>query len=129
MIPVAVRLHYLDDAFRSSDYFFDMTDAVVATQCVLHYSVMSTSFFYLKPFLAAFDSNLGASTKLDTVVATRSSERRDGAGNSGSHPSVRANSKVQASSEVERLPSNGTESSKAPMIWTSRSYSVHYEHP
>ena len=52
VIPVAVRLHYLYNAFRSSDYLFEVTNAVVATQCVLHFAVMSTSFFYLKPFLA-----------------------------------------------------------------------------
>ncbi|KAK4495084.1 hypothetical protein PRZ48_013411 [Zasmidium cellare] len=135
-IPIAFRLRYLHNAFYSDDYLFTVTGAILASQCALHYSVMSTSFFYLKPFLAAFNSNLGASTKLDTVVATRSSERRGGShGNSNSNKSwqtavqtaVQVAPPVQAERERENLHRSNSVDSDAPIIWKTRSYRVEVE--
>ena len=36
----------------------------------MHYTIMAASFAYLKPFLSAFNSDLGATVKLDTVMNT-----------------------------------------------------------
>ncbi|KAF2170387.1 hypothetical protein M409DRAFT_19210 [Zasmidium cellare ATCC 36951] len=137
VIPIAFRLRYLHAAFVSDDYLFTVTGAILATQCALHYSVMSTSFFYLKPFLAAFNSNLGASTKLDTVVATRSSGRRDGSqSNSNSNnkswhtavqTAVQTVPPVQAERELEDLHRSNSVDSNAPIIWKTRSYRVDVE--
>lgn len=134
IIPVAFRLRYLNTAFRSNDYLFRITGAIIATQCVLHYSIMSTSFFYLKPFLAAFDSNLGASTKLNTVVATRSSERRDGSqGNSKSwhtaaHTADQIVPQIQAERDRDTMQRSNSGDSDAPIMWKTQSYRVD-EHP
>lgn len=133
IIPVAFRLSYLDTAFRSNDYLFAITSTITATQCALHYSVMSTSFFYLKPFLAAFDSNLGASTKLDTVVATRSSERRDGSQGNGKswqtavHTAVQTVPPIQAERDRDNLQRSDSVDSDAPIIWKTHSYRVDVE--
>lgn len=133
VIPVAFRLRYLEIAFKSNDYLFTITGAIIATQCALHYSVMSTSFFYLKPFLAAFNSNLGASTKLDTVVAMRSSERRDGSqGNSkpwhtALQTAVQTVPPIEAERDRENLQRSNSVDSNAPIIWKTQSYRVEVE--
>lgn len=87
---------------------------------------MSASFSYLKPFLAAFDSNLGASNRLDTVVATRSSERRQATGASSGHGrGERKSQKVDAESLAAIRETS--EDSKAPIIYKTTSYRVEVE--
>lgn len=128
LIPVAFRLQYLKNALASNDYLFHATSPIIAAQCVLHYSIMSASLFYLKPFLAAFNSNLGASTKLDTAVATRSSERR-GVSKSATKDKHTPAELSQSHSEIpsDLLQRDRSRDSKAPIIWRTQSYFVDIE--
>ena len=106
--------------------------AVIATQCNMHYSIMSASLSYLKPFLAAFDSNFGASTKLDTIVATRSSERRGksqtGNEESSSHwRSRNGTGQTTTTPELGEAPMarrEDSEDSEAPIILKTTTYTV-----
>lgn len=71
IIPTVFRLIYLRRGLDADqDPQFSLTNAIIATQVILHYTTMAASFAYLKPFLRAFDSNLGATVKVDTVVST-----------------------------------------------------------
>jgi hypothetical protein len=71
IVPTIFRLIYLRKGLSiDKDTTFALTNAVIATQAVLHYTTMASSFAYLKPFLRAFDSNLGATVKVDTVVSS-----------------------------------------------------------
>lgn len=135
IIPTAFRLYHLNIAFHSADYTFAAVSAVIATQCNMHYSIISASLSYLKPFLAAFDSNLGASTKLETIVATRSSGRRGkshtGAGGSSGHRRMR-NDARQATvtselGEASTLRREDSEDSEAPIILKTTTYTVDVE--
>lgn len=124
---MVLRLVFLRTALHSSDYSLNAAKAVIAMQCVMHYTTMSASFSYLMPFLAAFDSNLGASTKLDTMVATRSSERRDNTAGSSGHwraveqkaPGIR-----QDGGSMQQRPREDSVDSKAPIIVKTTSYRV-----
>lgn len=109
--------------------------AVIATQCNMHYSIMSASLLYLKFFLTAFDSNFGASTKLETIVATRSSERRGkshtgGGGSSGHWRSRNDTRQATATPELGEAPivrREGSEDSEAPIILKTTTYTVEVE--
>lgn len=69
IIPTVFRLVHLKRGLESTqDALFAMSGAIAATQAVLHYTTMAASFAYLKPFLRAFDSNLGATVKVDNTV-------------------------------------------------------------
>lgn len=71
IIPTVLRLVYLREGLSDDkDTIFALTKAVIATQVVLYYTTMASSLAYLKPFLRAFDSNLGATVKVDTVVSS-----------------------------------------------------------
>lgn len=71
IVPIVFRLIYLRRALTTDgDPSFALTNAIIATQVVLHYTTMAASFAYLKPFLRAFDSNLCATVKVDTVVSS-----------------------------------------------------------
>lgn len=71
IIPTGFRLQYLNEGLLSkSDPLFDLINAAVVTQTVLHYTTMAASFAYLKPFLRAFDSNFSATVKVDTIVSS-----------------------------------------------------------
>lgn len=71
IIPTIFRLIYLRNGLSADkDTIFALTNAIIATQVVLYYTTMASSLAYLKPFLRAFDSNLGATVKVDTVVST-----------------------------------------------------------
>ena len=69
IIPTIFRLVYLKTNLQDPDPTFSLLYAVVAAQAVLHYTTMAASFAYLKPFLRAFDSNMGATVKVDTIVS------------------------------------------------------------
>lgn len=73
IIAIAFRLRYLDTALTGDSSLFGITNAVITTQVVLHYTIMSGSFAYLKPFLSVFDSQLCATVKLDTMQSYNSS--------------------------------------------------------
>ncbi|KAK3705217.1 hypothetical protein LTR37_013378 [Vermiconidia calcicola] len=124
VLPVILRLIYLQIAFDSNDFELKASGSVLATQCALHYSIMSASFSYLKTFLAAFDSNLGASIKLETVVATRSGDRTIDTG-SGNRPTRTAAGYTNA--ERGQPPRSVSEDSKAPIIFKTQTYRVEAE--
>lgn len=71
IVPAVYRLYYLQKGLHSSDdTLFALTDTYISAQAVLHYTTIAASFAYIKPFLRSFDSNLGATVKVDTVVST-----------------------------------------------------------
>lgn len=71
IIPAVYRLYYLQKGLHSlSDTLFALTDTYISAQAVLHYTTIAASFAYIKPFLRSFDSNLGATVKVDTVIST-----------------------------------------------------------
>lgn len=70
IVPTIFRLIYLKSDLQKSDPTFSLVYATITAQAVLHYTTMAASFAYLKPFLRAFDSNLGATVKVDTVVSS-----------------------------------------------------------
>lgn len=71
IIPAVFRLWYINRGLHAdNDALFALADAYIAAQAVLHYTTIASSFAYVRPFLRAFDSNLGATVKVDTVVST-----------------------------------------------------------
>lgn len=72
VIPIVFRLGFLGDRVSGSDATFDTTNAAITTQVVLHLSVMAATFPCLRQFLQAFDSGLGATTKIGTELGTGS---------------------------------------------------------
>lgn len=70
IIPTVFRLMYLKSDLQKPDPTFSLVYTVITAQAVLHYTTMAASFAYLKPFLRAFDSNMGATVKVDTVVSS-----------------------------------------------------------
>lgn len=126
ILPAALRLFYLRRAFHSSDYSIEATGAIIATQCVLHYSVMSASFSYLKPFLAAFDSNFGATIKLDTLAAAHSAQatKESGGGRKQWHSERHTATATQGDLDLNQLRRNNSQDSKAPIIFKTQSYRV-----
>ncbi|KAK6437724.1 hypothetical protein LTR95_006080 [Oleoguttula sp. CCFEE 5521] len=129
IIPTTLRLYYLRSAFNSNDFIFGATSAIISAQCVIHYSVISASLTYLKPFLAAFDSNLGASTKLETVVATRSRDFKKNMTDSGGHRGGTREVVSRTYAEIERdhPRKNNSQDSDAPIILKTVSYRVEVE--
>lgn len=125
--PIAYRLYLFNDAIQSSDYFLDASSAVISMQVAMHYSTMSASLSYLQPFLLAFDSNLGASTKIETVVGARSSNRQKYAAGSGRWSSNGRNqrSDAQCDDNIAALREReNSEDSKAPIILKTTSVQV-----
>ncbi|KAK3680943.1 hypothetical protein LTR37_021016 [Vermiconidia calcicola] len=124
VLQVILRLIYLQRAFASNDFELKALGSVLATQCALHYSIMSAPFSYLKSFLAAFDSNLGASIKLETVFATRSGDRTTDTSSGSRHTTIAAS---HANSEPVQRPRTSSEDSKAPIIFKTQTYRVEVE--
>ncbi|KJZ71924.1 hypothetical protein HIM_08680 [Hirsutella minnesotensis 3608] len=81
-IPVALRLEFLRSRVRgpASDPLFAATNSAIATQVVVHLSVMAATFPCLRQFLQAFDSGLGATTKIPTELGTGSRSQHSHSG-------------------------------------------------
>lgn len=79
IVPTVFRLIYLRQGLfvdaEGDDPQFYLTNAVIATQVVLHYTTMAASFAYLKPFLRVFDSKMGATIEVDTVGSSEYARR------------------------------------------------------
>ena len=61
IIPTVFRLRYLPKALDGPDPLFDGVYSIIATQVVMHYSLMASTIPYIKPFLRAFDNSFGYS--------------------------------------------------------------------
>jgi hypothetical protein len=142
--PVALRLMYLKSGLSASDFTLSITSAVICTQSALHYSVMAASFAYLKPFLSAFDSNLGATVKLDTVYGSSQPNGRVGEsgqmksggsyslrplGNGRSNAGVTVGSQTDRQGERDdrRRQRDSSQDSNAPIIMKTQTYEVRTE--
>lgn len=96
IVPTVFRLFYLRIGLETSDdTVFALTNAIIATQIVLHYTTMAASFAYLKPFLRAFDSNLGGTVKFDATVSA-SYVHNGWSGRAGSNGEERGNSHTES---------------------------------
>lgn len=132
--PTIVRLVYLQQTLDKADYMFGMVNAIIATQCVLHYTVMAASFSYLKPFLSAFDSNFGATVNLDTVAGSQYAPGSRNKGKSYMMKSMSRSDKVDElrtprAADIDETRRNRTSSqdSKAPIIVKTRTFQVYTE--
>jgi hypothetical protein len=127
---------YLRSGFDGDDFTLDITNAVITTQCAMHYTVMAASFAYLKPFLSAFDSNLGATVKLDNATngsypsARQSSNQLKSGGSYSLKPLSQnaANVTSQNEREIKRRQRNSSQDSNAPIIMKTQTYEVRSEH-
>lgn len=135
---------YLRSALSATDFTLAITSAIICTQCALHYTVMAASFAYLKPFLSAFDSNLGATVKLDTAYGSSNPTARQGEsgqlksggsynlrplGNGRSNTGVGVGSHVdrQGEREERRRQRDSSQDSNAPIIMKTQTYEVRTE--
>lgn len=60
-----VRLHHLNDAFNGTNPTLDGVNSIIATQVVMHFSIMAATIPCMRPFLRAFDSGMGYSTTME----------------------------------------------------------------
>ena len=60
IVPIIVRLHYLDDAFNSPNYTLLVTWAVVCKEVQICYAIIAATIPCLKPFMSAMATNYGA---------------------------------------------------------------------
>lgn len=133
LAPTIVRLIYLRQGLDRPDYTFGMVNAIIATQFVLHYTVMAASFGYLKPFLSAFDSNLGATVKLGTVAASQYLSGSQTKGNSYMMKTMSRTDKTNESrtptavADEPRRDRESSQDSDAPIIVKTRTFQVHTE--
>ncbi|MCJ1426396.1 hypothetical protein MMC29_004299 [Sticta canariensis] len=68
IIPTVFRIIYLKDILAEPDETYNSVLIIIATQVVLHYSLMAATFPCLKPFLAAFDKELLDTSKLQSPM-------------------------------------------------------------
>ncbi|KZZ91466.1 hypothetical protein AAL_06702 [Moelleriella libera RCEF 2490] len=147
ILPIVYRLLYVRRAVDRSDVTMSITESVMATQVVMHFSIMAATFPCFRQFLQAFDSGLGATTKIGTettavapsagagqshALDSLESRASSGAGRERLRPDqVGLSTKVAAS--VSNSNSAGEEnmsiesmgSDKA--IWRTRRWEIHYE--
>ncbi|KAE8373280.1 hypothetical protein BDV26DRAFT_272384 [Aspergillus bertholletiae] len=67
-IPIVVRLVFLQRSTtgdNAAEPTFTITDTVLVTEVVMHFSLMSATFPCLRRFLQVFDLNMGATTHMD----------------------------------------------------------------
>jgi len=127
--PAILRLIFLRSGLDASDFTFGMTKATIATQAALHYTVMAASFAYLKPFLSIFDSNMGATIKLDTVVSTSHQLPFNNQGNYSLAPVSRTvvHTQHRPSGEGRNNARSSSSDSNAPIILKTQTYEVRSE--
>ncbi|KAG8423424.1 hypothetical protein J3458_000324 [Metarhizium acridum] len=146
MIPIAFRLHFVRVSRYASDATFNSTEIAIATQVVMHFSIMAATFPCFRQFLQAFDSGLGATTKISTehgsgsrsqggsyVLQSLASAREEGrVGKARARlrpdPTAEIVTAVAARSSdrgAEDMSIDSAGSDKA--IWTRREWEVHYE--
>ncbi|PNY23636.1 Uncharacterized protein TCAP_06423, partial [Tolypocladium capitatum] len=65
-IPIGFRLSLVRKYMRGPEDSCGFTNAAIATQAVMHFSVMAATFPCFRQFLKAFDSGLCATTKIGT---------------------------------------------------------------
>lgn len=118
IIPTAFRIHYLqNNILQDADTTFASINAVIATQVVLHFSLIAATIPCMKPFLAAFENDLGYNVK-SMVGASGSGSRhaRDGGGyilHSVSHHNKNEDDDVITPDRRSRLEGGGTRKGKS----------------
>lgn len=75
-IPVGFRLWFLHQAVRKPGaLMFTLANLSIATQAVMHFSIMAATFPCFRQFLQAFNNDFGATTKMGTdITGSRSHE-------------------------------------------------------
>lgn len=89
VIPVAFRLISIR-SFSTTDIPLNLSNVVLATQIVMHYSTMAATFPCFRQFLQVFDSGLGATTgigKRPEILGDIALETIGGS-HQGSHPTT-----------------------------------------
>ncbi|OAA51581.1 hypothetical protein NOR_00174 [Metarhizium rileyi] len=145
IIPIVFRLHFVQRSRDTTDATFDSTDVVITTQVVMHFSIMAATFPCFRQFLQAFDSGLGATTKIATERGTGSRSQssyamqtlasaRDDSGAIRSRARLRPDPTVEIVTEIAaRAADRGAEdmsidsSGSDKAIWTRREWEVHFE--
>jgi hypothetical protein len=61
-----------------NDSTFEITDAVIVTEVVMHFSLMAATFPCLRKFLQAFDMHMGATTHMNTELHTANNSNTSG---------------------------------------------------
>lgn len=146
IIPIAFRLYFVHRSINTTDATFDPTNTVIATQVVMHFSIMAATFPCFRQFLQAFDSGLGATTKIATELGSGSRSQgsyvlqslasaRDGSRAAKSRARLRPDSTAEITTAVaagssgqrgaENMSIESVGSDKA--IWTKRQWEVRYE--
>ena len=70
ILPTAFRLELLRKYIPSTDFTFDSTNIIIASQVAMHYSLWAATLPCMRAFLKAFDSGLGATTGLESGGGT-----------------------------------------------------------
>lgn len=93
-----IRQTYINYAFHDGPVVFSISNAVIATEVLLHCSIMAATIPCLKPFVMAFNTGWGQGTKRNGG----SYYSRSGA--SGSHSASGAQQRSQEEDEVNMIP-------------------------
>ncbi|KAF7595509.1 hypothetical protein BBP40_005845 [Aspergillus hancockii] len=70
-IPTVFRLILIQQTTSDenhNDSTFEITDTVIVTEVVMHFSLIAATFPCLRKFLQAFDMNMGATTHMNTEL-------------------------------------------------------------
>lgn len=100
VIPIVIRVEYLDELFTSADYSLASVQSVVCMQIEIFYAVFSTTTPCLRPFMSALSTNYGGPTAIKTPKTTANS----GSGNEYSLSSLTGRLKREGrTKEVPRM--------------------------
>lgn len=145
IIPIIFRLHFVRDSKNTTDATFDSTEIAILTQIVMHFSIMAATFPCFRQFLQAFDSGLGATTKIgakpgsgsrkdSSYVLQSLNSARDGSRGKRSLGGLRPDSTAQIATAVGgRLSDRDADNMSIESlgsdqaIWTRRGWMVQYE--
>lgn len=64
------RLYHLNDAINGPNPTIDGVSSIIATQVVMHFSIMAATIPCMRPFLRAFDSGMGYSTTMEVPTGS-----------------------------------------------------------
>ncbi|KJK81726.1 hypothetical protein H634G_02988 [Metarhizium anisopliae BRIP 53293] len=123
IIPIAFRLHFVRVSMYESDATFNSTEITIATQVVMHFSIMAATFPCFR------HRSQGGSYVMQSLVSARE-DGRVGKARARLRPDPTAEivTAVAARSSdhgAEDMSIDSSGSDKA--IWTRREWEVHYE--
>ncbi|KAK2592023.1 hypothetical protein QQS21_010294 [Conoideocrella luteorostrata] len=107
IVPIIFRLIFVRRLVLMKEATFAPTETIVATQVVLHFSIMAATFPCFRQFLQVFDSGLGATTKIRSETDSGSTTLDSHA--LQSFPSARARGDRRRGEEVKLRPDSTAE--------------------